>query len=128
ALANSSWQQRAARRVPFPALVLVELRKLFGTVSDRIMLALAPLYLAGVTLFGVLTVAQTPATAAQQVLGAVVGGEFGAMLVHATIVKVISGEWHYRSVQLTLLLQPSRLRYAAAQAGALSLVWLVLTV
>ncbi|GDY30155.1 hypothetical protein [Gandjariella thermophila] len=127
ALANSAWQQRADRRVPFPALVAVELRKLFGTVSDRIMLALAPLYLAGVTLFGLLTVASAPATAAQQVLGAVVGAEFGGMLVHATVIKVIGGEWHYRSVQLTLLLQPSRLRYAAAQAGALGVVWLTLT-
>src|SRR5690606_24857260 len=40
---------RALQRTGFPTLVLVELRKLAGTLSDRILLALAPVVLVGVT-------------------------------------------------------------------------------
>ncbi|GAA0648857.1 hypothetical protein GCM10010174_85430 [Kutzneria viridogrisea] len=129
ALANSDWQAKASRGASFPVLVLAELRKLVGTFSDRLIIALSPLLLVGVTLLGVqLSVTLGPSSAASQLLGLLIAVEAGHLMVHTTIIKTMCGEWHYRSIQLTLLLQPRRLRFAAAQVSMLGLVWIALTV
>jgi hypothetical protein len=127
-LGNSNWQAKAAKGAPFPILVLAELRKLVGTFSDRLMLALAPLLLVGATIGGLqISIGLTPASAAVQVLGLVIAVEAGHLMVHTTLIKTMCGEWHYRSVQLTLLLQPRRLRFVAAQVSMLAVIWVVLT-
>jgi len=117
----------ASRRTGFPTLVLVELRKLCGTVSDRILLALAPVALVGVTvlLHDNSEYASSHASAASQITPTVAGVQVGHLLLHAVLIKLIAGEWQHRSAQPTLLAQPSRMRYFLAQATVVLLLWLV---
>jgi hypothetical protein len=108
-------------------LVLVELRKLTGTLSDRILLALAPIVLVGIT---VLThtatdYASTYASAAGQISPTFYTVRVGHVLLHAVLIKLIAGEWQHRSAQPTLLTQPSRARYFLAQATVVLMVWLL---
>ena len=117
----------ASRRTPFRTLVLVELRKLTGTLSDRILLALAPIVLVGIT---VLThtatdYASTYASAAGQISPTFYTVRVGHVLLHAVLIKLIAGEWQHRSAQPTLLTQPSRARYFLAQATVVLMVWLL---
>jgi hypothetical protein len=121
---------QAQRRTPFPTLVLVELRKFTGTMSDRILLALAPVVLVGVTVLihNVGDYASDYATAKDQILPSYYGVRIGALLFHAALIKLIAGEWQHRSAQPTLLAQPSRARYFLAQGSVVLLVWLVTAV
>ncbi|MHA6619790.1 hypothetical protein [Pseudonocardia sp. DLS-67] len=117
----------ASRRTPFPMLVLVELRKLTGTLSDRILLALAPVVLVGVTVLihtGT-DYASSYASAADQISPTFYTVRVGHLLLHAVLIKLIAGEWQHRSAQPTLLAQPSRARYFLAQATVLLVLWLV---
>jgi len=117
----------ASRRTPFPMLVLVELRKLTGTLSDRILLALAPIVLVGVTVLihtGT-DYASSYASAADQISPTFYTVRVGHLLLHAVLIKLIAGEWQHRSAQPTLLAQPSRARYFLAQATVLLMLWLV---
>jgi len=41
------------------------------------------------------------------------------------VIKLVAGEWQYKSVQPTLLVQPSRMRYFLAQGTVLAGVWLL---
>jgi hypothetical protein len=118
---------QAQRRTPFPTLVLVELRKLTGTVSDRILLALAPIVLVAVTvlIYRVPSYASDYGSARDQLAPSFYGVRLGALLFHAALIKLIAGEWQHRSAQPTLLAQPSRTRYFLAQGTVVLLVWLV---
>jgi hypothetical protein len=117
----------ASRRTGFPTLVLVELRKLTGTLSDRILLALAPIALVGITVLihTGSTYASTYASAAGQISPTFFTVRVGHVLLHAVLIKLIAGEWQHRSAQPTLLAQPSRARYFLAQATVVLLLWLV---
>jgi hypothetical protein len=117
----------ASRRTPFSRLVLVELRKLTGTLSDRILLALAPIVLVGVTVLihtGT-DYASTYASAAGQISPTFYTVRVGHLLLHAVLIKLIAGEWQHRSAQPTLLAQPSRARYFLAQAAVVLMLWLL---
>ncbi|WP_214406098.1 hypothetical protein [Pseudonocardia lacus] len=118
---------RASRRIPFPVLVRVELRKLTGTLSDRILLAFAPVVLVGVTVLVHIGSddADEYAAAAAQINPTYYGVRVGHVLLHAVLIKLIAGEWQHRSAQPTLLAQPSRPRYFLAQAAVVGLLWLV---
>lgn len=119
----------ASRRTGFATLVRVELRKLAGTVSDRILLALAPLALVGVTVLihtGA-EYASTYASAAGQIMPTYFTVRVGHVLLHAVLIKLIAGEWQHRSAQPTLLAQPSRARYFLAQATVVLMLWMMAT-
>lgn len=120
----------ASRRTGFLTLVLVELRKLTGTLSDRILLALAPIVLIGVTVL-IHTgsdYASAYASAAGQISPTFYTVRVGHLLLHAVLIKLIAGEWQHRSAQPTLLAQPSRARYFLAQATVVLLLWLLAAV
>jgi len=121
---------QALSRTPFPTLVLVELRKLTGTLSDRILLAIAPIVLVGVTLLihNAAKYASDYGSARDQIAPSFYGVRIGALLFHAALIKLIAGEWQHRSAQPTLLVQPSRTRYFLAQGTVVLLVWLVTAV
>ena len=115
----------ASRRIPFPTLVLVELRKLTGTLSDRILLALAPVVLIGITVLihKATDYASTYASAEGQISPTFYTVRVGHLLLHAVLIKLIAGEWQHRSAQPTLLVQPSRRRYFLAQATVVLMMW-----
>jgi hypothetical protein len=117
----------ASRRTGFPTLVLVELRKLTGTLSDRILLALAPVVLVGVTILihTVTDYASSYASAAGQITPTFFTVRVGHVLLHAVLIKLIAGEWQHRSAQPTLLAQPSRARYFLAQATVVLMLWML---
>lgn len=121
---------QAQQRTPFPTLVLVELRKLTGTMSDRILLALAPIVLIAVTVLihNVVKYASSYASAKDQITPSFFGVRLGALLFHAALIKLVAGEWQHRSAQPTLLAQPSRARYFLAQGTVVLLVWIVTAV
>ncbi|MGI5129039.1 hypothetical protein ACQEVB_19700 [Pseudonocardia sp. CA-107938] len=121
---------QALKRTGFGTLVLVELRKLTGTMSDRILLALAPIVLVGVTLLihNAVKYASDYAAAKDQITPSFYGVRVGALLFHAALIKLVAGEWQHRSAQPTLLAQPSRARYFLAQGSVVLLVWLVTAV
>jgi hypothetical protein len=118
--------QRAAGRSPFWRLVAVELRKLVGTRSDKLVLAFAPVFLVGLMLLFTLTQTNL-ASAGKQIGPLLIAVQLGLLLVFATVIKLVAGEWQYKSVQPTLLVQPSRMRYFLAQGTVLAAVWLVCT-
>jgi hypothetical protein len=115
----------ASRRIPFSKLVLVELRKLTGTLSDRILLALAPVVLVGITVLSHVgsDKASSFASAADQISPTYYTVRVGHVLLHAVLIKLIAGEWQHRSAQPTLLAQPSRARYFLAQATVVLMLW-----
>ena len=117
----------ASRRTAFPKLVLVELRKLTGTLSDRILLALAPIVLICVTVLIHTSsdYASTYASASGQISPTFYTVRVGHLLLHAVLIKLIAGEWQHRSAQPTLLAQPSRARYFLAQATVVLMLWLI---
>ncbi|MFC4947646.1 hypothetical protein [Pseudonocardia sp. GCM10023141] len=117
--------EAASRRTGFPTLVLVELRKLTGTLSDRILLILAPLVVIGITVL-VQTgskYASSHASAADQISPTFYAVRAGHVLFHAALIKLIAGEWQHRSAQSTLLAQPSRRRYFLAQGAVVLVLW-----
>ncbi len=120
----------ASRRISFPTLVLVELRKLTGTLSDRILLALAPVVLIGVTVLihTATDYASTYASAQGQISPTFYTVRVGHVLLHAVLIKLIAGEWQHRSAQPTLLVQPSRARYFLAQATVVLMLWVLAAV
>lgn len=126
ALRGNSWQQNAARGARYPWLVWAELKKLVGTTSDRAVMALSPIALIAT----LIATAQMNAgsSAADQATPVIAGVFFGPILLHIAVIKTFTGEWHYRSIQLSLLLQSSRAKYLAAQLGAVSVLWIVITV
>ena len=128
AMAGSVWQRSGARRTNFVQLVIVELLKLAGTMSDRMLLALSPLMMGLVAWGASATGGFHSGTFAGQVFPMTFTGLFGPLLVYVTIIKSVAGEWHYRSVQYTLILQPSRWRYSLAQLAAIAFLWVVLSV
>lgn len=121
---HGHWSARAAQSPPFWRLVAVETRKLVGTRSDKIVLAFAPLFLIG--LMVLMTLTQTNlASAGRQIGPLLIVVQLGLLLVFSTVIKLVAGEWQYKSVQPTLLVQPSRMRYFLAQGTVLAGVWLV---
>lgn len=122
--------EMASRRTPFATLVRVELCKLAGTVSDRVLLALAPLALVAVTMLihNGAKYAADYASAAGQISPTFFTVRIGHVLLHAVLIKLIAGEWQHRSAQPTLLAQPSRARYFLAQATVVLLLWMVVAV
>jgi hypothetical protein len=126
AMAGSAWEQRGRRATAFLFLVVVEFRKLTATLSDRLLLALSPLALGLATWYVTTDTTSAPTTAAFQVFGLIVACQVGPIPVYTVVLKTFSGEWHYRSVQLTLLLQPRRTRYAAAQLVTVIVLWLIM--
>ena len=63
------------------------------------------------------------ASAAQQITPTFYALRIGHALLHATLIKLIAGEWQHRSAQPTLLAQPSRRRYFMAQATVVMILW-----
>ncbi|MBB5923049.1 hypothetical protein FHR81_004116 [Actinoalloteichus hoggarensis] len=124
--AAPEWAGRAARRTGFLTLVHVELRKLVGTRSDRVVLLLAPVLFFGVMVF-VVSIDPRMYGAFEQMIPFYAAAQIGQLLLHAALIKLVAGEWQYKSVQPTLLMQSSRLRYLLAQGSVLGLVWLVTT-
>ncbi|MET9227519.1 hypothetical protein [Lentzea sp. NPDC003310] len=124
--AAGPWAARAAQRSPFWRLVAVELRKLVGTRSDKIVLAFAPVFLVGLMVLFTLPQTKLP-SAGDQIGPLLLVVQLGLLLVFATVIKLVAGEWQYKSVQPTLLVQPSRMRYFLAQGTVLLVVWLVCT-
>jgi hypothetical protein len=112
----------AGRPIPFTALVRVELRRLTDTSSSRLLLLTGPLLIVLLNLLTLVT--QQTDTLRSQIGPTVVSIEFGQMIVHATLIKTITGEWLYRGIQSTMLIQPSRNRYFLAQATTAGLLWL----
>ncbi|MDV6011187.1 hypothetical protein [Haloechinothrix sp. LS1_15] len=119
------WMQRARARTPLHTLIGVELRKLAGTISDRILLITGPLVLVGLGTVGVFLGPVGYYTAESQIGPTVWLITFSAIVIHAAVIKLVAGEWQHRSAQPTLLQQPSRARYFLAQACVVLLVWLV---
>jgi len=113
----------ALKRTPFRTLAHVEFRKLVGTRSDRILLIIAPIVLIGIT-FVMLRATGADPTASGQIGTTTMTLRVAAVIVHVILIKLIAGEWQYRSAQPTLLAQPSRLRYLLAQATVALLAWL----
>jgi hypothetical protein len=111
------------RRPPFVLLVRAEFRKFSGTLSDRILLVVGPLVLIG---FSVLLaiVASFSGTWAGQINPLLQSLIYGPLAINAALVKLIAGEWQYRSAQPALLVQPSRLRYLLAQSTVALFVWI----
>ncbi|MGW6445487.1 hypothetical protein [Lentzea sp. NPDC055074] len=121
--AGGPWAARAAERSPFWRLVAVELRKLVGTRSDKLVLAFAPVFLVGLMVLFTLPQSNL-ASAGKQIGPLLIVVQLGLLLVFATVIKLVAGEWQYKSVQPTLLVQPSRMRYFLAQGTVLATVWL----
>lgn len=117
------WMADALTRIRFRTLVRVELRKLVGTLSDRILLVIGPIALIGVT-FLILRATGFDPTAFGQIETTTTTLRMAAVIVHVILIKLIAGEWQYRSVQSTLLVQPSRARYMLAQATVALFAWL----
>lgn len=125
-VAAGPWAASAAHRSPFWRLVAVEARKLVGTRSDKIVLAFSPIFLIGLMLL--FTLPQTNlASTGDQIGPMLIVIQLGLLLVFSTVIKLVAGEWQYKSVQPTLLVQPSRMRYFLAQGTVLVGVWLVCT-
>ena len=124
-MAGSAWESRGRKATSFARLVLVELRKLGGTVSDRLLLVLAPIALVAVSVVAGQTLQPSPTSAGAQIAYPMLISRFAQVLLFTAALKTFSGEWHYRSVQLTLLLQPNRRRYLSAQFVAVLVLWLV---
>lgn len=122
---RTAWEQRGAAKTAFARLVIVELRKLAGTMTDRLLLLLAPIVLVAAAWFGTTINAGYSTSAATEVIGIVLAAHVGLLPLFTTVLKTFSGEWHYRSIQLSLLLQPNRSRYAAAQLVSVLLLWLL---
>ncbi|MFI6099238.1 hypothetical protein ACIA8G_27105 [Lentzea sp. NPDC051213] len=124
AVVNAPWAARAAQGSPFWRLVAVELRKLVGTRSDKLVLAFSPIFLIGLMML--FTLPQTNlSSAGKQISPLLIVVQLGLLLVFSTVIKLVAGEWQYKSVQPTLLVQPSRMRYFLAQGTVLAGVWLV---
>jgi hypothetical protein len=104
-------------------LVRVELRKLTGTRSDRILLIVGPIALIAFNLMMYLPT-ETFASAKDQISPMMFGVRFAAIVIHAALIKLIAGEWQHRSAQPTLLVQPSRVRYFLAQTAVVLILWL----
>lgn len=121
---------RASRRTGAPQLVLAELRKLSGTLPDRILLIVGPLVLIAVNLLLINRSAQVAGniTAADQIGRALLGLGAGPTVVLAALIRLVAGDWEHRSAHSTLLVQPSRVRYLLAQTLVAAIVWLVLAV
>lgn len=124
--APGPWAASAARRSPFWRLVVVEARKLVGTRSDKLVLAFSPIFLVGLMMLFTLTQSNL-ASAGKQIGPLLIVVQLGLLLVFSTVIKLVAGEWQYKSVQPTLLVQPSRMRYFPAQGTVLAGVWLVCT-
>lgn len=121
-----TWAVQADRRAPFLSLVRVELGKVAGTRSDKILLVISLPTAVGLLLIGLTT--DNAVSGASQLLPVVRTLPIGQLLVMSAVIKLVSGEWHHRSVQPTLLAQPSRLRYLTAQAVVVGVLVGVLTV
>lgn len=128
ALQGASWEQNALRGASYPSLVWAELRKLVATFSDRVVMMLAPIWLVGVFVLAADVIPPSNGSVAEQALALIPAASYGAMFLHLAILKTFTGEWHYRSIQLSLLLQSSRRKYLLAQYGAMAVLWLVMTV
>lgn len=117
---------RAERATPFHHLVLVELRKLTGTRSDRVLLVIGTIVLLSfVPLIAAnAESASTFASAKRQLFVTVVALRLGHSIVHGALIKLVAGEWQHRGVQPTLLAQPSRVRYFLSQTTVVVLLWL----
>jgi hypothetical protein len=124
--AGGPWAARAAQRSPFWRLVAAEARKFVGTRSDKLVLAFSPIFLVGLMMLFTLTQSNL-SSAGKQIGPLLIVVQLGLLLVFATVIKLVAGEWQYKSVQPTLLVQPSRMRYFLAQGTVLMGVWLVCT-
>ncbi|WP_232666238.1 hypothetical protein [Pseudonocardia sp. TRM90224] len=117
------WQMRASKRAGFGTLVMVEFKKLSGTLSDKILLVTGPLFAILITLL-VLTSQSNLTTVTSQISPLAYLARIADVILHVTVIKLVAGEWQHRSVQPTLLMQPSRQRYALAQAVVVFTIWL----
>lgn len=114
------WQQRAQQRTPFHRLVLIEARKHVATTAERLGLLLGVVVLLVVTaLCAFLVNTDAPDTAAFQLFGLVLAGHMAPVLLYAAILRSFSSEWYYRTIELTRLFHPGRVRNAAAQLAVL---------
>ncbi|MEJ3655948.1 hypothetical protein WEH80_23555 [Actinomycetes bacterium KLBMP 9759] len=117
------WQMRASKRAGFGTLVAVEFKKLAGTLSDKILLVTGPLFAILITLL-VLSSQSNLTTVTNQISPLAYLARIADVILHVTVIKLVAGEWQHRSVQPTLLMQPSRQRYALAQAVVVFTIWL----
>jgi hypothetical protein len=117
---------RASRQTPFARLVLVELRKLTGTLSDRILLIVGPIVLLGFVPLAAASadIASSFTSAQDQIAVTLMALRLGHSVVHGALIKLVAGEWQHRGAQPTLLVQPSRNRYFLAQATVVVILWL----
>ncbi|WP_137813741.1 hypothetical protein [Gandjariella thermophila] len=118
------WLAMALRRPRFARLVGAEFRKFAATISDRILLVVGPVAMIA---FGSLACTQNvfEGTWQAQILPLATILVYGPLVTNCSLVKLVSGEWQYRSAQPTLLVQPSRLRYMAAQSVVALALWIV---
>ncbi|GAA4015995.1 hypothetical protein GCM10022247_43730 [Allokutzneria multivorans] len=123
---GAEWAVNADRKTPFVKLVLAEFMKLTGTLSDRITLAVGPIFLfAMLFVYSALAKSGMIISAYDQVIPLILVTQFGSLFLLVSVIKLVAGEWQYKSVQPTLLVQPARLRYLAAQATVIMIVWFV---
>ncbi|WP_086820735.1 hypothetical protein [Allokutzneria sp. NRRL B-24872] len=123
---GAEWAVNAERKTPFIKLVLAEFMKLTGTLSDRITLAVGPIFLfALLFVYSALAKSGMIISAYDQVVPLILVTQFGSLFLLVSVIKLVAGEWQYKSVQPTLLVQPARLRYLAAQATVIMIVWFV---
>lgn len=121
-----AWATGAAKRASFGTVVGVELRKMSATVADKILLIAAPIGLVVLSIMFMVD-SSRPNTFTRQLGPVFLTVRLAAVLVDLTLVKLIAAEWHYRSSQPTLLVQPSRMRYVFAQATIAVGAWLLIS-
>jgi hypothetical protein len=95
---GGQWAARAAQRSPFWRLVAVEARKLVGTRSDKLVLAFSPIFLVGLMMLFTLTQSNL-SSAGKQIGPLLIVVQLGLLLVFATVIKLVAGEWQYKSVR-----------------------------
>lgn len=125
--APPGWVSAAQRRAGFLTILRAELRKLVATRSDKILVVVGPIALVLFSMLPILT-AGYDGTMREEIASTIYALCFAPVVVHAILIKLIAGEWQYRSAQPTLLVQPSRVRYLLAQLVVAMFVWLICSV
>ncbi|RJQ66226.1 hypothetical protein D5S17_35985 [Pseudonocardiaceae bacterium YIM PH 21723] len=108
----------------FGRLVLAEVHELGGTISARITLAISlPVLVTLLYLYAANAKTSEILSAYKQVEPLIYVSQIGQLLLLVSIIMLVSGKWQYKSAQPSLLKQPDRLRYLAAQATVMAGIW-----
>jgi hypothetical protein len=118
------WVTMALRRPSFIRLVSAEFRKFTGTLSDRILVVGGPALMISF-MWLICTQNVFYGTWEAQIQPLATSLVYAPLVASSSLIKLLSGEWQYRSAQPTLLVQPSRLRYMAAQSTVAFGLWIL---